>query len=56
MKDSTPQTISLQEMAAALWRGRLLLVLGPTLGVALALSLSMDSAAALRSCNHGRAP
>ena len=40
MKDSTPQTISLQEMAAALWRGRLLLVLGPTLGVALALSLS----------------
>ena len=40
MKDSAPQTISFQEITAALWRGRLLLVLGPTLGVALALSLS----------------
>ena len=40
MKDSAPQTISLQEITAALWRGRLLLVLGPMLGVALALSLS----------------
>ena len=40
MKDSTPQTISLQEIAAALWRGRWLVVLGPMLGVALALSLS----------------
>ena len=40
MKDSTPQTISLQEISAALWRGRWLVVLGPTLGVALALWLS----------------
>ena len=40
MKASTPQTISLQEISAALWRGRWLVVLGPTLGVALALWLS----------------
>ena len=40
MKDSTPQTISLQEISAALWRGRWLVVLGPTLGMALALWLS----------------
>ena len=40
MKSSAPQTISLQEISAALWRGRWLVVLGSTLGVALALSLS----------------
>ena len=40
MKSSSPQTISLQEISAALWRGRWLVVLGSTLGVALALSLS----------------
>ena len=40
MKASSPQTIGLQEISAALWRGRWLVVLGPTLGVALALWLS----------------
>ena len=40
MKASSPQTIGLQEISAALWRGRWLVVLGTTLGVALALWLS----------------
>ena len=40
MKDFAPQTVSLREIVAALWRGRMLVLLGPTLGVVLALSLS----------------
>ena len=40
MKDFAPQTVSLREIVAALWRGRMLVLLGPTLGVVLALSFS----------------
>lgn len=40
MRDSPPETVSLRELTAAVWRGRLLLGLGPVLGVVVALVVS----------------